>query len=165
MSVNIKGENNESHPSELHDGNNEGHNFNNDDIPEPQSQSNQQAHDDQVDINMDEIDKVISESITHGNEQAEYQQSYIDSNDSSKRELDEPADSNAEDNTKRQRIDEYGANSSKDNYTNNASGEEENKQVVLGMKPGQMRVMKFRNKDLMAQTVQKHNSKKKKVRI
>ena len=28
---------------------------------------------------MDEIDKVISESITHGNEQAEYQQSYIDS--------------------------------------------------------------------------------------
>ena len=28
MSVNIKGENNESHPSELHDGNNEGHNFN-----------------------------------------------------------------------------------------------------------------------------------------
>lgn len=136
MSVNIKGENNESHPSELHDGNNEGHNFNNDDIPEPQSQSNQQAHDDQVDINMDEIDKVISESITHGNEQAEYQQSYIDSNDSSKRELDEPADSNAEDNTKRQRIDEYRANSSKDNYTNNASGEKEKQTSSSGNETG-----------------------------
>ena len=136
MSVNIKGENNERHSSELQDVNNEGHNFNNDDIPESQNQSNQQAHDDQVDINMSEIDKVISESITHGNEQTEYQQSYTDSNDSSKRQLEEPADSNGEDNNKRQRIDEYEANSSENNYENTAPVEKEKQLSSSGNEGG-----------------------------
>lgn len=123
MSVNIKGEPNETHPSELQEVNNEGHNFTNDDIPESQNPSNQQAHDDQVDINMDEIDKVISESINHGNEQTEYQQSYIDSNDSSKHHLEEAGSSTTDDNNKRQRVDEYGTNSSEHGYTGIVSEE------------------------------------------
>lgn len=123
MSVNIKGETNEGHTSELQDANKDGHNFTNDNIPEPQNPTNQQAHDDQVDINMDEIDKVISESINHGNEQAGYQQSYIDSNDSSKRHLDETGSSTTGDNNKRQRVDEYGTNSNEQGYTSIVSEE------------------------------------------
>lgn len=125
MSVNIKGETNEGHNSELQDANKDGHNFTNDNIPESQNPTNQQAHDDQVDINMDEIDKVISESINHGNEQAGYQQSYIDNNDSSKRHLDETGSSTIDDYNKRQRVDEYGTNSNEQGYTSIVSEEGE----------------------------------------
>lgn len=107
MNVNVKGEHVDK-PSKLDAGNDKGDTVSNDAIPESQTQPNQLEREDQVDINMDEIDKVISESMNHENQQSEYQESIIDSNDGSKRQLDEPADNNTGDSNKRQRVDEYG---------------------------------------------------------
>lgn len=124
MNVNIKGENDDNHASELNSENNESHGLINKETPQSQGQSNHEVHDDQVDINMDEIDKVISESISHGNELSAYEGSYVGNDEASKRPLDDTVDHNAGDDNKRQRVDDHQPGPDTNTYNNNNNNEE-----------------------------------------
>lgn len=107
MSGPIKGGHDEKQLSEVEGTRNESLTFGNDDMPGPEDQSNQQTHsNDQVDINMDEIDKVISESINQSNEHDQYQNSLADNQNGEKRRLEESQSEPEGSSNKKQRNDD-----------------------------------------------------------